>query len=191
MGVIVSALPEAPVDYAILSAMSKTRTLGLETTGERIQWLRKRKGLTQVELAKRLGVSNVFLSDMEKGIKPPIERVVQLAGLLGTTSDFLLLLTDDPMPRNGEDEPIYFSSEADEIARLIDAMPPWKRSEALHMVRAVSAYNDEAVKRAEAAADDIRRQLRFAESVVGGDVVRAISDALARAWTGGPRAGEG
>jgi hypothetical protein len=136
-------------------------------------------------------VSNVFLSDMEKGIKPPIERVVQLAGLLGTTSDFLLLLTDDPMPRNGEDEPIYFSSEADEIARLIDAMPPWKRAEALHMVRSVSAYNDEAVKRAEAAADDIRRQLRFAESVVGGDVVRAISDALARAWTGGPRAGEG
>jgi transcriptional regulator with XRE-family HTH domain len=185
-----SASPEAPDGYAIVVSMTTRRTIGLDTTGERIQWLRKRKGFTQVELAKQLGISNVFLSDMEKGIKPPIERVVQLAQLLGTTSDFLLLLTDDPMPRNDEDEPVYFSAEADEIARMIDSLPTWKRVETLYMLRAAVAYNEEAIKRAEAVADDIQRQLKFSGSVVGGDVARAISDALARAWTGAPDADE-
>jgi transcriptional regulator with XRE-family HTH domain len=118
----------------------------LGTMGERITALRKPAGYkTQRALATRLGVSDAFLSDIVRGIKnPSLEMLGELAGLLNTTTDYLLLRTDNPdVPGavsldNGD--PIYFSSEADEIARIVDAFTPETRMFVLHMVRTFAAY---------------------------------------------------
>ena len=105
----------------------------LGTIGERITALRKPAGYkTQRALATRLGVSDAFLSDIVRGIKyPSLDMLCTLAGLLNTTTDYLLLRTDNPdvpgvAPLETGD-PIYFSPEADEIARIVDALQPETR----------------------------------------------------------------
>jgi transcriptional regulator with XRE-family HTH domain len=119
---------------------------GLETMGERITALRKPAGYkTQRALATRLGVSDAFLSDIVRGVKnPSLEMLCELAKLLNTTTDYLLLLTDSPdtlgAPSLENDDPVYFSPEADEVARIIDALPPETRAFVVHMARSLAAY---------------------------------------------------
>lgn len=59
--------------------------------GERIQQLRKQKGLSQTELSKQIGVSYAQLSRYEiKGAQPPAEVLNKLADGLDTSVDFLI-----------------------------------------------------------------------------------------------------
>jgi transcriptional regulator with XRE-family HTH domain len=122
----------------------------LSTTGSRIRALRERPELdmSQDELARRLSVSNAFLSEIERDKKkPPLGMVIRLAKFLGTTTDYLLLLTDIPdvptfsvAPETANGATYGISPEADEVARIIDAMSPDTRSFALHMARALAGY---------------------------------------------------
>lgn len=67
------------------------------TLGQRISALRREKGLTQEELATRLGVSAQAVSKWENDVScPDIMLVPSLAKVLGVTSDTLL---------SGEKEP--------------------------------------------------------------------------------------
>ncbi len=62
-----------------------------ETIGKRIADLRRAKGLTQDEVAERLGVSPQAVSKWENDISyPDISLLVPLAGLLGVSVDHLL-----------------------------------------------------------------------------------------------------
>lgn len=61
------------------------------TIGESIRYHRKRLGLTQAELADRLGVTPQAVSKWESGVGlPDITMAVPLARALGTTTDELL-----------------------------------------------------------------------------------------------------
>lgn len=63
-------------------------------TGERISALRKKQGLKQVELAKKLNVSRQIISYYETGARlPNTEYIAALAEILNTTTDFLIGLT--------------------------------------------------------------------------------------------------
>jgi transcriptional regulator with XRE-family HTH domain len=100
-------------------------TYNTDSTGARIAWARKRKKITASELARALGVRNVYLSQLENNHRKPSRQMLQgLATHLGTTVGFLLMETDDPEPAKGDAEipPIYFSPEADEAAQLIDSV---------------------------------------------------------------------
>ena len=58
---------------------------------ERIRELRVARGLTQVELAERLGVTKQSVSNWENdNIQPSIEMLVKLAHLFSVTTDYLL-----------------------------------------------------------------------------------------------------
>lgn len=62
-----------------------------ETVGRRIARLRRNKGLTQVELARALEVSQPVVSDYENDvIKLSGETIVILAQILGASADELL-----------------------------------------------------------------------------------------------------
>lgn len=62
-----------------------------ETLGARIARLRRDKGLTQVELAERLQVSQPVVSDYENDvIRLPADVVVQIARILDASTDELL-----------------------------------------------------------------------------------------------------
>ncbi len=61
------------------------------TTADRIQSLRKAKGISQEELADKLGVSRQAVSKWEsEQSAPDVERIVMLSEYFGVTTDYLL-----------------------------------------------------------------------------------------------------
>ena len=59
--------------------------------GARIEAARKKKGLTQEELAERVSVSQSMINHIENGNKKPsLETAVALANELGVTLDSLI-----------------------------------------------------------------------------------------------------
>lgn len=83
-------------------------TVNLATVGKRIRYLRATLDMNQVELTRELrkrgvSITNQYISELERTEKTPSGEVIAgLAQVLGTTSDFLLMLTDDALPP-GED----------------------------------------------------------------------------------------
>ncbi len=74
----------------------------LNTTGKRVRALRQHHGWTQQELSSRLTtldakITNSQISHIEASNKnPSIAVLAALARALGTTTDYLLLCSDDP-----------------------------------------------------------------------------------------------
>lgn len=61
--------------------------------GAKIKSLRKKKGLKQIELAKMAGISNTYLSDIEKGrTEPSIKTLTKIANALGVEIDWNIFL---------------------------------------------------------------------------------------------------
>ena len=57
----------------------------------RLRELRNKKGLTQNEMAAKLGVSGQTILNWENGIyEPKINQLIQLADLFGVTIDYLV-----------------------------------------------------------------------------------------------------
>lgn len=78
--------------------------------GKRIKKVRMSKKLTQVQLAEKVNLSDVYISHIENGAsKPSLETLVSISNALETSIDFLL------------SNSIYSSKEilADEFAELI------------------------------------------------------------------------
>ena len=64
--------------------------------GERIKELRKQKGLTQTQLAFRLGTTQKQISKWEIGyLEPNIEAIRKIAIFFDVTTDFLLEIEDE------------------------------------------------------------------------------------------------
>jgi transcriptional regulator with XRE-family HTH domain len=73
----------------------KTQNISKEELGLQIARLRKQKGYTQVELAKKMGITQVLISAYERGrIKPGYEIISSFAQALEVTTDELLGLKD-------------------------------------------------------------------------------------------------
>lgn len=86
-----------------LVAARKRSTDPHETIGQRLARLRRERGLTQVELAAQIDVSQPVLSDYERGtLRLHGQLIVQLAGILGVSADELLGLEK---PRTGSAAP--------------------------------------------------------------------------------------
>lgn len=63
--------------------------------GNRIKELRKENGMTQTQLAQKIGVATNTVSQYEKGLsKTSIDVIVNLAVALETTTDYLLGLVE-------------------------------------------------------------------------------------------------
>ena len=68
-----------------------TTTAGAEAIGQRLAAFRKARGITQVELAQRLDISQAVVSRYEKGdLLLHGELIAQLAAILRVTTDALL-----------------------------------------------------------------------------------------------------
>jgi len=65
--------------------------LGKETLGQRIARLRKERGYTQLELAEKMGIIQVLISDYERDkLRPHPEMSIRFAQALEVTTDELL-----------------------------------------------------------------------------------------------------
>lgn len=82
----------------------------LNTPGKRIRVLREDLGMSQAELVEQLAARGVAigrsnLSRIENADQPPSgELIAALAGVLGTSADYLLLLSDDALPERDVSE---------------------------------------------------------------------------------------
>lgn len=66
-------------------------TLGERTLGERLQALRKSRGLSQEQLAEQAGVSRQAVSKWELGeSQPDLDKVLALSEFFGVSTDYLL-----------------------------------------------------------------------------------------------------
>jgi transcriptional regulator with XRE-family HTH domain len=64
-----------------------------ETLGDRIRKARLGYGMSQAELARRIGISNTALNQIESGKTPDpgVSRIIGIARVLGVSTDALLL----------------------------------------------------------------------------------------------------
>lgn len=86
---LTTALTLPAIPWVLGAQMAKSEDA--ETVGARIARLRRERGMTQVELAERLHVSQPVVSDYENDvIRLPADTVAQIAEILGASTDELL-----------------------------------------------------------------------------------------------------
>lgn len=98
--------------------------------GSRLRNLRRDLGLSQESLANALGIGNRQIWRYEnEETQPSGEMVANLARVLGTSSDYLLGLVDDPSPRTlpGELSP-----------RERAALSAWRSGDRLTAIRMIA-----------------------------------------------------
>jgi transcriptional regulator with XRE-family HTH domain len=73
----------------------------MEGFGQRVITARSHQGWTRRELAKRAGLHEQHLANVERGHRHRIEAdtIIKLAQALGCTTDYLMGLVDTPMPQ--------------------------------------------------------------------------------------------
>ena len=62
----------------------------MNITGHRLRELREEKGLSQREVAERIGITRAAYNKYERGYSRPVRRLAELACLFGVTSDYIL-----------------------------------------------------------------------------------------------------
>lgn len=68
----------------------------------RLRTIRERKGLTQEQVAEKLGVEIGTLSGYERGYRrPDADKIVQLSKIYNVSSDYILGITSDPLEITG------------------------------------------------------------------------------------------
>lgn len=78
------------------------------TVSEKIYTLRTRLGLSQEELAEKLGVSRQSVSKWETGQSvPDLEKIIKLADLFGVSVDELVREEERPQPPQPETKVVY------------------------------------------------------------------------------------
>jgi transcriptional regulator with XRE-family HTH domain len=90
----------------------------MPTTGDRIQQIREKTGMTQAELAEKAHVSKGFLSDVENNKRNVSAQVLlKIANALGASADFLLRGAEEERekPRGPVTIPPSLSRAAEEM----------------------------------------------------------------------------
>ncbi len=94
----------------------------LPSIGSRLAEIRKDRGISQVEFAQRLGVTQAAVSDYERGVSrltaPMLLRITQV---LGVSADEILGL------KNGKRRSLRVSRKVLRRAEQIEALPPQDR----------------------------------------------------------------
>lgn len=114
---------------------------------ERIKLLRERKGMTQDDLAERLGMNRANISNYERGIVTniPADVLNKMADLFGTTVDYVLGRTND----TSSSEPTVeeFDEEVRALARDIQHLESDNKDLLKAMIKTMQARGREARNR--------------------------------------------
>ncbi len=90
----------------------------MKTIGERIREIRKEKGISQTELAKKIEVSSQVMYAIEKNISNPTpEHLIKLSHFLEKSTDFLLTGKEEANKIKIEENAI--STTEQEIIQLV------------------------------------------------------------------------
>jgi len=104
-----------------------------ESLADRIQLLRKQKGLTQVELADKIGVSkSQYIRYETKDVQPPANIINKLADALGTAVDYLI--SGD---KTEKAKALLKNSELIQRFKEVDSLPEEEQGV---LIKIISAY---------------------------------------------------
>jgi transcriptional regulator with XRE-family HTH domain len=107
-----------------------------ESLGIRLALLRKQKGLTQIELAEKVGSIQVVLSDYERGkLRPNPDMLVRLARALDVTTDELLGLKSPAKTKLKDAETLRLWKRFQQFM----ALPERDRRAVLRLINSLSA----------------------------------------------------
>ena len=109
------------------SALAKKRVIttreGAQAIGQRLSAIRKAKGLTQIDVANTLGITQTLISKYERGdLLLHGELIVEFAELLGVPTDEILGVERKRGARAGPAAPIIDKTLARRLAQL-QALP--------------------------------------------------------------------
>ena len=108
----------------------------MEKMNDKIKKLRKSKGWTQTELAKRLGTSQKVITSYETGTKkPPIKRLPDLAAVFGITIDELV--DSQPVHIQEHTPHVHKNSRPAKMQELFEKLPPEEQRVILKQVKAL------------------------------------------------------
>lgn len=111
----------------------------IRTTGRRVRILRQDVGWSQDDLADAVAgcgyeISRANISKIERdAVQPSGAAVAALAKALGTTADYLLMLSDVATERDESPPPL--SGEALEIGRMFDSLPASRQRDLMIQAR--------------------------------------------------------
>ena len=93
----------------------------VEGLGERIKKCRQELGLTQEDLAGRLGIGRSSMATYERGAEaPPYGRLIRIANELNVSTDYLLgYEMDSQLDLSGIDE-----DNKENVIKLVDMLKP-------------------------------------------------------------------
>lgn len=103
--------------------------------GTRIRELREKREMSQLELARQLGINNSVLSRIESG-KRDVEDylLVKFADFFRVSTDYLLYQTNDPTPTSSADLP---ETVAPYLADGLRELTPEARKEVMDFIEYV------------------------------------------------------
>jgi transcriptional regulator with XRE-family HTH domain len=116
----------------------KAATISKKGIGDRVRSLRIRQGLTQVELAKKIGVKQSNVSELERGVRGlSIQQLVKLSKVLATSTDEILLGGVATETRNPK-----LSLKILRRVHRIQELPPEKQRAVLQILDAILERQD-------------------------------------------------
>jgi transcriptional regulator with XRE-family HTH domain len=161
------------------------------TFGKRVRLLRQERGWSQVQLSievEKFGASakSAWISELENSEEnkfPSPEVIIAFAEALATTTDFLMLRSDNPEPSNSTPE-LHWSQEADEAGRLIDSLPDeaWRKMALVEVQKVADEWRE--IRRQDAELVELVRRVEKSGGAVAAAIVQnyitARLDALSR-----------
>lgn len=115
--------------------------------GEILSELREDNGLTQLELAKQLHISNSSISAYETGARvPSSETLKDFAEFYSVTVDYLLGLTDVPISPTVLYKEFAKGVKYSELLKILEDLLPQQRAAVLLVIENMKFYADVAVK---------------------------------------------
>jgi transcriptional regulator with XRE-family HTH domain len=114
----------------------------LSTTGERIKQCRLKLGMTQTELAEKIGVKFSAIHKYENGLVVNLKRetIEKLAIALNVRPSYLMCMDDDPSPLTSTTE----SSDDEDLAEYLEELR--RRPEAKILLESSRGMTVEQVK---------------------------------------------
>jgi transcriptional regulator with XRE-family HTH domain len=100
--------------------------------GKKLRQLRKGKGLTQIELAQKSGVSQGVITNYERGFRTPtLEKAILLAKALNVAVEQF----SEPVKAVKEVKRVHRNSRNVKIQELFEKLPPTKQENVFQLVK--------------------------------------------------------